>query len=215
MLRAVHIPAEAPPRPSPVGVVGDELLPLADAAIDGDPKALRTLLMCVGPQILRVVRRVIGAGHPEVEDVAQECAVEFVHALRRFRGESSIHHFASRVALRAAMNARRRQRAAKRSSTATENVDADEAPGDYVQPDEHAASRASIALARELCDELPPAQAEVLALHCVLGYTMTEVASICGAPLETVRSRLRAARAALMTRAHADPRLRELLEVSG
>lgn len=212
MLRAVRYPAESPPRLSPPLVVGDELLPLADAAIAGDLSALRTLLTSVGPQILRVVRRVIGATNPEVEDVAQECAVEFVGALRRFRGESSIHHFASRVALRAAMNARRRQRAAKRSPTATEFVDADEAEGESVQPDEHAASRASIALARELCDELPQAQAEVLALHCVLGYTMNEVASICGAPIDTVRSRLRAAKATLMTRAQADPRLRELLE---
>jgi RNA polymerase sigma-70 factor (ECF subfamily) len=195
-------------------VVGDELSPLAYAAIAGDLNALRTLLTSVGPQILRVVRRVFGAGHPEVEDVAQECAVEFINALRRFRGESSIHHFASRVALRAAMNARRRQRAAKRSPPMAERVDADDAEGECIQPDEHAASRASIVLARELCDELPQAQAEVLALHCVLGYTMHEVSSICGAPIDTVRSRLRAARAALMTRAQADPRLRELLEVS-
>jgi DNA-directed RNA polymerase specialized sigma24 family protein len=70
-------------------------------------------------------------------------------------------------------------------------------------------------LARELCDALPPVQAEALALHCVLGYTMNEVASICGAPLETVRSRLRTARSALVARALADPRFRELVEETG
>jgi RNA polymerase sigma-70 factor (ECF subfamily) len=209
MLRVVRVAEERPPLHS---TGEDELLPLAQAAIGGDVSALRTLLTSVGPQILRVVRRVIGANHPEVEDVTQECAVEFVNALRRFRGESSVHHFASRVALRAAMNARRRQRAAKRTRAPGESVEADEADGCHVQPDDHAASRASIQLARELCDELPPVQAEVLALHCVLGHTMNEVASICGAPIDTVRSRLRAAKSALLTRAMADPRLRELVE---
>ena len=209
MLRVVRLTSE---RPFPRATVEDELLPLAQAAGDGDVAALRTLLTCVGPQILRVVRRVVGAQHPEVEDIAQECAVEFANALSRFRGESSVSHFCSRVALGVAMNKRRRHRAQKRAWDRAEAVEADDADGQYVQPDQHAAARASVALARALCDELPPAQAEVLALHCVLGYTRIEVAAICGAPLETMRSRLRAAKSVLMARARAEPRLSELLE---
>jgi RNA polymerase sigma-70 factor (ECF subfamily) len=211
MLRVVRSGAQSPP----FTTAEDELLPLARAAIDGNVIALRTLLTAVGPNILRVVRRVIGGSHPDVEDVTQECAVEFVSALQRFRGESSVQHFASRVALRAAMNARRRQRALKRSHDGPDPVDADETAGDDAPPDALAASRASVQLARELCDALPPVQAEALALHCVLGYTMNEVASICGAPLETVRSRLRSARSALVARALADPRFRELVEETG
>ena len=91
-------------------------------------------------------------------------------------------------------------------------MDSDETASADAPPDALAASRASVRLARELCDLLPPAQAEALALHCVLGYTMNEVASICDAPLETVRSRLRTAKAALVASALADPRLRELVE---
>jgi RNA polymerase sigma-70 factor, ECF subfamily len=209
MLRALSL-RSAPAQPGPRAE--DELLPLAQAAIDGDVVALRTLLTTLGPNILRVVRRVIGGSHPDVEDVAQECAVEFVSALRRFRGESSMRHFAARVALRCAMNARRRQRAAKRNGGAPDLTDADETASGDAPPDALAASRASVQLARELCDSLPAAQAEALALHCVLGYTMSEVASICDAPLETVRSRLRTAKAALVARALADPRLRDLVE---
>jgi RNA polymerase sigma-70 factor (ECF subfamily) len=190
----------------------EELSPLARAAIDGDVAALRTLLSTVGPNILRVVRRVIGGSHPDVEDVAQECAVEFVSALSRFRGESSIRHFAARVALRTAMNARRRQRAAKRNHGMLDDRDADETAGADTPADALVASRVCVRLARELCDALPAPQAEALALHCVLGYTMSEVAAICGAPLETVRSRLRTAKAALVAHALADPRLRDLVE---
>ncbi len=209
MLRALPL-RSAPPQPGPRAE--DELLPLARAAIDGDVVALRTLLTSVTPSILRVVRRVIGGSHPDVEDVAQECAVEFVSALGRFRGEASIRHFAARVALRTAMNARRRQRAAKRNHGLANELEADEAAGNGAAPDALVASRVGVQLARELCDALPPAQAEALALHCVLGYTMSEVASICGAPLETVRSRLRTAKAALVAHALADPRLRDFVE---
>src|SRR6478752_2781529 len=209
MLRALPL-RSAPPSPGPKAE--DELLPLAHAAIDGDGVALRTLLTTLSPNILRVVRRVIGGSHPDVEDVAQECAVEFVSALQRFRGESSIRHFAARVALRSAMNARRRQRAAKRNHGTPDLTDTDETESDGAPPDALAASRASVQLARELCDALPAPQAEALALHCVLGYTMSEVAAICGAPLETVRSRLRSAKAALVAHALADPRLRYLVE---
>ena len=211
MLRALPLPLTANGPPVPHGV--DELWPLAEAGGKGDATALRTLLSRVTPTLLRVVRRVMGGQHPEVEDVTQECAIEFVRALRQFRRESSVQHFASRVALRVAMNARRRRRAAKRAPEfPTDFVDADEADGGHLQPDAHLASRTAVAVIRDLCDELPPAQAEVLALHCVLGHTMIEVSTICGAPLETVRSRLRAARLALVERAMSEPLLREILE---
>lgn len=209
MLRVLPL-RSAPPQLGPRAE--DELLPLAHAAVAGDVSALRTLLTSVTPNILRVVRRVIGGSHPDVEDVAQECAVEFVTALRRFRGESSVRHFAARVALRTAMNARRRQRASKRGHGLADELEADETAGDEAAPDALVASRLGVQLARELCDALPAAQAEALALHCVLGYTMSEVAAICGAPLETVRSRLRSAKAALVAHALADPRLRDLVE---
>src|SRR6478609_11726894 len=153
MLRALPL-RSAPPSPGPRAE--DELLPLARAAIDGDVVALRTLLTTVAPNILRVVRRVIGGSHPDVEDVAQECAVEFIGALRRFRGESSIRHFAARVALRTAMNARRRQRAAKRNHGVANELEADETASGDAPPDALVASRASVQLARELCDSLPP-----------------------------------------------------------
>ncbi len=197
---------------SPGSQTEDELLPIAQAAIDGDVAALRTLLSSVTPSILRMVRRVIGGAHPDVEDVAQECAVELVNALPRFRGESSVRHYATRVALRTAMNARRRQRAAKRNHGLATELEVGDTAAGGAAPDALVASRVGVELARELCDALPPLQAEALALHCVLGHTMSEVAAICGAPLETVRSRLRTAKAALVALALADPRLRELVE---
>jgi len=208
MLRLVHLLRPRAARP----VAQDELWPLAEAAIAGDRAATRTLLTALGPELLRVVRRVLGARHPDVEDVAQECALELVGALERFRRESSVQYFASRVALQTAMNARRKLRAGKRAILDGSERDVDERACSDPNPEAHALSRSGLERVLELCDQLPPVQSEAIALHWALGYTTTEIAAICQSPLETVKSRLRAAKLALTERALADPRIRELFE---
>ncbi len=50
---------------------------------------------------------------------------------------------------------------------------------------------------RQLLDELPPEQAEALAMHCVLGCTVEETAAATGVPINTVRGRLVTAKSAL------------------
>lgn len=194
--------------------MGDKLLALASGASRGDARAVRTLLTTLGPHFLRVVRRVFGARHPDLQDVVQECATEFISALPRFRRESSVKHFACRVALQTAISARRRYLAGKRDAGPYEPVAADTAADDGLSPDEQAAMLASLRILRGLCCELPPVQAEVLALHFILGHTVNEVAAICAVPVETVRSRLRLAKQALVGRALANRELREYLEAT-
>jgi DNA-directed RNA polymerase specialized sigma24 family protein len=65
---------------------------------------------------------------------------------------------------------------------------------------------------RELLVELPAPQAEVLALHTLLGYTIDETADTIAAPPNTVRSRLRTALARLRERAHESRALLEMIE---
>jgi len=193
----------------------DELLPLARAAAGGDPVASRTLLTVLGPHLLRVVRRVLGGDCAEVEDVAQECAIELLKVLPRFRAESSVKHYACRVALHTTMNARRRLRASKRQASWAADQPLEEIRGSEALPDHRIASREGVRLLRQLCDELPEGQAEALALHCVLGYTVDEAAAIAEIPRETLRSRLRLAKRTLMRCAESHPGLRELLEETG
>jgi DNA-directed RNA polymerase specialized sigma24 family protein len=81
---------------------------LASQSLSGDARALRTLMVTLGPPILRVVRGVLGVGDSEVEDVAQEAMSALCGALAGFRGECTTLHFACRIAVQIAMNARRR-----------------------------------------------------------------------------------------------------------
>lgn len=199
--------AEAPPSP-----VHDELAELATRTVRGDPKATRTLLVTVLPHILRVVRRVLGAQHPDVEDVTQESAASFLEALSRFRGESSVLHFACRTAVLSAMSVRRSRATQKRGLLTKSDHAVEELASSAGLPDLELSQRRSAEAMRELLDALPLAQAEVLALHCVLGYTAAEIAATAGISQETVRSRLRLAKQRSRELLQNDPRWQGLLE---
>jgi RNA polymerase sigma-70 factor (ECF subfamily) len=191
----------------------DELSVLAGAVVRGeDPGALRTFLATIVPQLLRVVRRVLGPSHPDLEDVTYEAAYAVLDGLPRFRGDATVLHFACRVAVLTAMNVRRREGASKRSAEATgRNVEQmkSDAPG----PEQGAADAALAPLVRELVATLSEPLAEALTLHVILGYTVGEISETCGVSSETVRSRLRLAKQALRKRVLGNPKLREALEV--
>ncbi len=210
MLRLLKGPTRAPSAPEQGGPV-DPLWSLARAAAAGDARAQRTLLATLGPALLGAVRGVLGGGHPDVEDVLQEAMTALHRALPGFRGESRTVHFACRVAVQTALNARRRHgyRARLTPSMAPEAL-AELASDERSPADARQAAERRTAL-RALLDELPEAQAEALALHIVLGYSVDETASVTGSPRDTVRSRLRAALGALRRRVEGDRRLYEIL----
>jgi len=189
----------------------DELARLADEAGRGSEPALRTLLTTLTPQLLRVVRRVLGPAHPDLEDVTYEAAYAVIEALPRFRGEGTVRHFACRVAVLTAMNVQRRELASKRARQ-REQSDPESFASQTPGPDHHAASNSLLPIVRELMCTLPEALAEALSLHVVLGYTVAEIAESSGVPLETVRSRLRLAKQSLRKRALGYPALREVME---
>lgn len=189
----------------------DELARLAEDATRGSEPALRTLLTTLTPLLLRVVRRVLGPTHPDLEDVTHEASYAVLDALPRFRGEGTVRHFACRVAVLTAMNVQRRELAAKRARQ-REQADPEHLASQMPGPDYHAESNSLLPIVRELMCTLPEQLAEALTLHVVLGYTVAEIAGSSGVPLETVRSRLRLAKQSLRKRALGYPALREVME---
>jgi len=190
----------------------DELGTLARAAGQGSGEAVRTLIMSVTPAMLRTVRGVMGTAHPDVEDVAQESVWRLINALPGFRYECGVLHFACKVAVHTALNARRRER--HRGGGRTDALE----PEDHVHagpsPSEELASAARRESVRELVAALPTAQAEAFVMHIVLGFSVEETADACEVPANTVRSRLRLAKQAMRMRAAANPALSDVLKGS-
>ena len=200
----------APVTPAPPPAADDALAALVADATAGDAAATRRVLTAVAPSVHRVVRAVLGASGALADDVTQDALVAIVRALNlgSFRGECGFLHYACRIATRVAVAARR-ARAAEAHVEPLEAADEASAP---IEGDDPEAPRRR-ALLRALLDELPEPQAEALALRVVLGYSLREVADATGAPLNTVRSRLRLAKEALRSRIEQDEALAELLEV--
>jgi len=191
--------------------VVDPLEAVTLAAAHGDAGAIQTLIVSVSPAILRSVLGVLGAHHPEVEDVVQESALGLIGALGRFRHECKIHHFAARIGILTALKARRRLKS--RGDAYAEPVSDRDLPHHDLSPGQVAHDVRRREVLRALFEELPEAQSEALVMHFVLELTVDEIADATGAPANTVRSRLRLAKAALRLRVESDPALRDALEV--
>jgi RNA polymerase sigma factor (sigma-70 family) len=180
---------------------------LARTAGRGDATATRALLDVVAPRVLGAVRAVMGAGHPDADDACQLALIGLIQALPNFRGECDPAQFAARIAVRTATAARRRARSRGLHEDGSVDIDDIERSSDGLAA---ARRRAQI---RSLLDALPDEQAESLALRVMLGWSLKEIALISGAPLNTVRSRLRLAKEALRQRIARDPTLAEALDL--
>ena len=204
-------PAQDSPPPRIPPASRDPLVALARAANDGDTGALRALLTSVSPLVLRIVRGLLGANHPDVDDMLQEALIGLARALPSFRSECTVAHFAARIAVRRTTDARRlsRERASRDIHAGSEDV-----PRDVTQPDDATRAARRRQLIRSLLDTLPEPQAEAMVFRFVLGYSLEEIATASGAPLNTVRSRLRLAREALRRTIEEDPALAELWEAA-
>ncbi|HEY3497931.1 MAG TPA: RNA polymerase sigma factor [Polyangiaceae bacterium] len=208
LLRASKAPENGPPvEPETVDPLGS----LAQAAVRGERQAERTLLVTVGPSLLRAVRGVLGAANPDVEDVVQEAMSALLAALPTFRGECRIIHFASRIAVQTALSARRHAGYRNRYTPAASPEELADLARDERSPADARAAAERLEAFRSLLGELPEVQAEALVLHSVLGYSVDETAALQRVPVNTVRSRLRNGIARLRARVLVDPKLVAIL----
>jgi RNA polymerase sigma factor (sigma-70 family) len=187
------------------------LADLADRAVTGDTAATGQLLKALAPSMIRAAQQLLGSTHADLDDVVQQSLIGLVQALPAFRGECSVHHFASRIVARTAVATRRRGHLRMERQDDSVDVDTLERSPDSNTDRVDAERRRE--LVRGLMSTLPEEQAETMALRIVLGFSLEEVASATGVPLNTVRSRVRLAKTALKRRIEADPTLLEALEV--
>jgi RNA polymerase sigma-70 factor (ECF subfamily) len=205
--------ATDPPAPTVASRDGLDLVAVAQRAAAGDDIATRQFLKAVWPMITRVIAGVLGPAHPDLDDVVQQALIALLRAIVLYRGECHPAGYASRIALHIALRARKRSGVER----ARARVMADMLPPDGTVPsasDEAAKERRRQVL-NDLLESLPEEQAHSLALRIVLGWSLDEVALATGAPVNTVRSRVRLAKEALRRRIEANTDLAEDLEVEG
>lgn len=169
-------------------------LALARLAAAGDRNATRRLLVLIAPRVGRVVRAILGGAHPDIDDVTQQSLLGFVRALPAFRGDCEPMQFASRIAARTAIAGARRARTLR--ARRDDEVELDLLSSEDAAPDAAVAERRA-SLVRTLLDRIPREQADTLVMRVMLGWSLGEVASATGVPVNTVRSRMRLAKNAM------------------
>jgi len=190
------------------------LADLGRAALAENDEALEELVRAIAPDVLRVVRTVLGSKSADLDDLVQECLLGFVRSFAQFRYESSVSTFALTIAFRHALAAKRRQRDVVRWIDKFQRLEEPvrAVPSSPAQNLEIERRREIVA---ELLATIPKPQAEALGLRAVVGLSIEQIARATDVPLNTVRSRLRLAKEALRRSIEADPDLRDFLEPVG
>jgi RNA polymerase sigma-70 factor (ECF subfamily) len=167
------------------------------AAIVGDETATRELLTGILPRVRNLVRYLV-RGDEDVDDIAQDALVAVLEDLPTYRGEGRFEAWVDRVVARLTIARLRKRRTFWKRDTQY-NSDLMLASGGAAA-DEYMHRREMV----KLLDDLPAEQRYVLVLHHALDLTVPEMARELGIPIETVRSRLRLAKARLRSHADAD-----------
>jgi RNA polymerase sigma-70 factor (ECF subfamily) len=193
---------------TPSTLLTSSLTSTARPALDAETTS--RLVTTLAPRVLAVTRAVLGRGHSDVDDAYQQAMLELIRALPSFRGECEPIYFASRVAARTALAVARRSRAA--FSRRDDEADVDRIVVDSAPAEDQMEQKRRMELLRDLLARIPEEQAETLTLRVMLGWSLPAVAAATGAPLNTVRSRVRLAKNALRIAVEADPELLEELD---
>jgi RNA polymerase sigma-70 factor (ECF subfamily) len=169
----------------PVVFVAD--LELLEAVARGDRIAAERFARRVFPFVRKVARALV-SDRAEADDACQLALIEVLRAAGSYRGAGAIEAWTRKIASRVVIRSMQRHRAHDPEPASPEITDE--------LPDEALASATFDELPRPLevyLAELSEVQRTALVLRHALGHTVPEIAELTGAPVPTVKSRLKKA----------------------
>lgn len=160
-------------------------LELIAKAREGNQQSFRLIVEKYEQQVARTVIGMLG-NCQEAEDVGQEVFIRFYRSLDKFKGDSALGTYLTRIAINLSLNSIKKQ---KRMSL-FRSVDSDlyklEIPDYDLSPEQ----RDTQELVQKGILQLPKEFRSIIVLRMIDGYSTKEVAKILEIPLGTVLSRL-------------------------
>jgi RNA polymerase sigma-70 factor (ECF subfamily) len=153
---------------------------LVENSRKGDLVAFKTLVIRHEAKVAGVVRSMLGST-PEADDVGQEVFIRFYEALEKFRGDSAVGTYLTRIAINLSLNEIKRRK--RRVSIFAKEEDG------WHKGTMDERKDLSEMITHEF-NKLDPDFRAVATLRLVEGYSTEETATILGIPLGTVLSRL-------------------------
>lgn len=166
---------------------------LFEGIANGNERVAAELYRRLLPAVEAALYRVLGRREPEHEDLVQISFEQIIMTLseRRYAQACSLNTWASTLAAHVALKAlRSRSRQRNVFNMKVEPAELSELPGGGEDVERTVGHRQEIERLREILSELPPAQAEAVVLHDLMGHPLAEIASITGASIAAAQSRL-------------------------
>jgi RNA polymerase sigma-70 factor (ECF subfamily) len=154
-------------------------------AQQGDEEAFIEIIKRYENQVAATIIGILGNG-PEVDDLGQETFVKLYRSLGRFRGDSQLGTYLTRIAINLSLNEFRRR---KRYARFQEPGPPTNGNSIQYQKQQEAASEVKGLVQRGL-KRLPAEFRVVIVLRLIDGYSTRETADILQLPQGTVLSRL-------------------------
>ncbi|MBI3813413.1 MAG: sigma-70 family RNA polymerase sigma factor [Nitrospinae bacterium] len=168
---------------------------IVNEAAKGDIKAFESIYREYFGFVANVAFRIVNHTD-DAEDVAQEVFMTVYRNLKTFRGESSLKTWIYRITLNTALNrAKRLSRENKQTTGYNDDMAAAQDPlcvEDGIKKDENGK------MIGGLLDALNPDQRACIVLRSLEGLSYQEIAETLNIPINTVRSRIKRAREAMM-----------------
>jgi RNA polymerase sigma-70 factor (ECF subfamily) len=188
----------------------DEIL---EAVRRGDAVVAQDFYWRIKPIVDRTVRRLMGRVDRDGEDLVQIALVQLIESLPSYRGECPLDAWVSAVAANVVYKHIRRRRLERSIfESALDGQEEASASQKTTGIAQRVLLRDAVKQVVEHLTTIRPDRAWAFLLHDVCGYSLDEVAHICGASVVAAQSRLVRGRRDLHQLIAADPGLVDLLE---
>lgn len=168
-----------------MGPTDEELV--AQARV-GDQRALRSIIERYERKVAATVIGMLGPG-PDAEDVGQETFIRFYKAIDRFRGDSSLGTYLTRIAINQSIKALKRRQTWRRRFVSRDDEGV-ELPERGLDGRELVETEDRKRVIDRALKALTPDYRAVVVLRFIEGYSTKETAGILGIAEGTVMSRL-------------------------
>jgi RNA polymerase sigma-70 factor, ECF subfamily len=128
----------------------------------------------------------LGRGN-DADEVGQQVFIRFYEALPKFRGDSSVKTYLTRIAINLSLNELQRRKRVNQRISPLDNAQ-------YIASNDAEAGALDAELVEKALQRLSSDMREVVVLRLVSGYSTEETAELLAIPIGTVLSRLSIAR---------------------
>jgi RNA polymerase sigma-70 factor (ECF subfamily) len=168
---------------------------LVDLARSGDINAFEKIYRLYSGMVYSVAYRIVN-NVPDAEEVTQDVFVAAHKGLQGFQGDSLLKTWLYRITVNRALNTIKRSRRIRSNEMLFDHdVDPDNLPNNIDQAVDNEAAKTK---ADELLSALDPDKRACLTLRAVEGLSYQEISAALGININTVRTRLKRAREALL-----------------